>query len=295
MAAHPRGLGRGLGALLHDMETSARSGPEVKLIALSEIFPNPHQPRQTFSEDSLRELADSIRSQGVLQPVLVRPGKPQGTYELIAGERRLRACALAQVDHIPALIREISDEESIAIALIENLQREDLNPLEEALALGHLKDRLGLSQEELAIRVGRSRPAVANGLRLLQLAPAVQEDLRAGRITAGHGRAIVAIDGGEAQIELSKRVQAKGLNVRQTEELAAQYKRRSSFSAPSIAVAPGETLFQQSLRQSLATDFPCPVQFRGNRRKGSITMRYSTPEELKALLVRLGVNGETQG
>jgi ParB family transcriptional regulator, chromosome partitioning protein len=295
MAAHPRGLGRGLGALFHDMNTTSRNGAEVRMIPLAEITPNPHQPRQTFPEESLKELAHSIRSQGVLQPILVRPGKPEGTFELIAGERRLRACVLAQLELIPALVRDISDEESIAIALIENLQREDLNPLEEAFALGRLKDQLGLSQEELATRVGRSRPAVANALRLLQLTPDVQEDVRAVRITAGHARAIVALPDGGAQIELSRRVQSSGLTVRQTEELAARYKKLGSFAVRSREKAVSDTPFHQTLKHSLSLRFPCTVKCSGDQRKGSITLSYGSADEFKTLLARLGLDGGMQG
>jgi ParB family transcriptional regulator, chromosome partitioning protein len=294
MAANTRGLGRGLGALLQDMDLSARDRVEVRMVPIAEIAPNPHQPRQTFSADSLQELAHSIRSQGVLQPVLVRPGHKGNTFELIAGERRLRACALAGLERIPALVREISDEESVVIALMENLQREDLNPLEEAIALGRLKEQLKLSQEDLASRVGRSRPAVANALRLLQLAPAVQEDIRSARITAGHGRAVAGLQDRKAQVELSRLVQSKGLTVRQAEELVARFKQLGSFSAQQSRKTP-PTPFQRVLKHSLTQRFACPIRCRGDQRKGSITMSYSTPDELKEILARLGLGSGVQG
>ena len=265
------------------------------MIPVAEITPNPNQPRQTFSQESLQELAQSIRAKGVLQPVLVRPGRTEGSFELIAGERRLRASSLAGQERIPALVREISDEESFTIALIENLQREDLNPLEEALALERLKERLGLSQEELAGKVGRSRPAVANALRLLQLAASVQQDVREGRITAGHARAILAVPDHDAQAELSRRVHAKGLTVRHTEELAATFKKHGSFSPPRSGAPASDKPFQKHLKRSLSRHFPCQVQCRGDRRTGSITLSYSSADELETLLSRLGVDDEVRG
>jgi ParB family transcriptional regulator, chromosome partitioning protein len=287
MATQPRGLGRGLGALLQDMSSMANDGAEVRMIPLTRVAASPHQPRQTFSEEALQELASSIRSQGVLQPILVRPGNGKDNFELIAGERRLRASALAGLDTVPALVRQISDEDAMAIALIENLQREDLNPFEEAVALGRLKEQLGLSQEDLAARIGRSRPAVANALRLLQLAPQVQEDLQSGRITAGHARAIVAIGDHDAQRELGARVKQKQLTVRQTEELASKYKEIGAFAVRPVKTS--ETAaFRSSVRKCLQTRLPCPVQFRGDKNKGSIVLRYNSPEELKTLLSHLG-------
>jgi ParB family transcriptional regulator, chromosome partitioning protein len=287
MATQPRGLGRGLGALLQDMGSMAHDGAEVRMIPLAKISASPHQPRQTFSEEALQELASSIRSQGVLQPILVRRGADKGDFELIAGERRMRACALAGLETVPALVREISDEDAMAIALIENLQREDLNPFEEAVALGRLKEQLRLSQEELAGRIGRSRPAVANSLRLLQLAPAVQEDLQSGRITAGHARAIVAIQDHGAQAELSARVKQKQLTVRQAEELAAKFKEIGAFRIRPLRTS--ETAaFRASVRKCLQTRLPCPVQLKGDRNKGSIVLKYSSPEELNTILSRLG-------
>ncbi|MFP4070735.1 MAG: ParB/RepB/Spo0J family partition protein [Desulfovibrionales bacterium] len=284
MAVHPRGLGKGLGALLRDVAETPQNAPGVRLIPLSDIVPNPHQPRQHFSEDSLSELAQSIRTQGVLQPVLVRPGK-NGGFELIAGERRLRASRLAELEEIPALVREISDEESMAIALIENLQREDLGPVEESRALAALKQQLRISQEELAQKVGKSRPAVANALRLLQLPESVLEQLQNNMITSGHARAILGVSDPAAQEEMCARILDKGLNVRQAEQIAATYKERGTFSSgKSTTCPPADRSFFQSLRKQARKRFPCPAQFRGSREKGTITLRYRNAEELRLLL-----------
>ena len=190
MTSGNRGLGRGLDALLggvREDEKKTSDSAEVRMISVENITPNPHQPRREFSEEALIELAASIKARGVLQPILIRP-LGAGKYELVAGERRLRASKLSGLTEIPTLVREMSDQESLAIALIENLQREDLNAVEEAFGYQRLQQEFGLSQEELARQVGKSRSAVANCLRLLNLPDAVQKDIQQNTITAGHGQ-----------------------------------------------------------------------------------------------------------
>jgi ParB family chromosome partitioning protein len=209
------GLGRGLSALLP--QERAPSGPELHEVALDEIRPNPRQPRRAIDDVALGELAASIRSVGLLQPIVVRP--VAGGYELVAGERRWRASRIAGLLRIPAIVRETGDDQMLRDALIENLQRVDLDPLEEAAGFRQLVDDFGATHEEIAERVGKSRAAVTNALRLLHLAPDVQQRLASGAISAAHGRAIGALADPSAQARAVSRVIAEGLNVRQTEEL----------------------------------------------------------------------------
>lgn len=213
-------MGRGLGALIPGADTaSSQSGSEIEI---DRIALNPYQPRESIDEDRLRELADSIRVHGVLQPVLVRP-KGQGGYELVAGERRLRAATAAGLTRIPATVRDLTDEQSLQVALIENIQREDINAIDAALAYKRLLEDFGMSQEELATGLGKSRPAIANTLRLLNLPGAIREDLKSGAITEGHARAILSLERDKDQIALCERVKAVGLSVRETEQLAKRW------------------------------------------------------------------------
>lgn len=220
MAQGSRGLGRGLSALLPQDRPHGGGGPELREIGLDDIKPNPHQPRQPVDESSLAELAASIGAVGLLQPVIVR--QSDGAYELVAGERRWRAARLAGLERIPAIVRETGDDDLLREALIENVQRVDLNPLEEAAAYRQLIDDLGLTHEEVADRVGKSRAAVTNSLRLMNLAADVQQRIASGLITAAHGRAIAALADHGAQARAAARVVAEGLNVRQTEDLIRQ-------------------------------------------------------------------------
>jgi ParB family chromosome partitioning protein len=215
-----RGLGRGLGALIPGAErTEKYSGVEIEV---DRIGFNPYQPRESIDEEKLQELVSSIRVHGVLQPVVVRPSG-SGGYELVAGERRLRAAIAAGLRTIPAVVRELTNEQSLEVALIENLQREDINPVDAALAYRRLTEEFGLSQEELAFGLGKSRSAIANTLRLLNLPEEVREHVRAGRLTEGHARAILAVEDASLQVELSKRVLQAALSVREAERLARRW------------------------------------------------------------------------
>jgi ParB family transcriptional regulator, chromosome partitioning protein len=207
------GLGRGLSALLSPSESSS----SMTEIPLDEIAPNPRQPRASFDDAALGELAASIRAVGVLQPIVVR--KRPGGYQLVMGERRVRAARLAGLDRIPAVVRHADDDGMLRDALIENLQREDLNPIEEAEAFRALIKQAGLTHDEIAERIGRSRPAITNALRLLDLVPTVRERLRSGSLSAAHGRAVAVLAGAEAQERIARRIVADGLSVRATEEL----------------------------------------------------------------------------
>ena len=219
MAAKKGGLGRGLDALFADNSVEENSSASAVKLSLNEIEPNKDQPRKTFDEKALSELADSIAQHGVIQPLLVRP-MPDGSYQLVAGERRWRAARRAGLSEVPVVIREMSDSEMMELALIENLQREDLNPIEEAEGLQHLIHTYGLTQEAAAARVGRSRPAIANALRLLSLPTPILELTRDGKISAGHARALLSLNDEEKMVEIADQILKKEISVREVERLA---------------------------------------------------------------------------
>jgi ParB family chromosome partitioning protein len=306
--AGAKGLGRGLDVLLKGMAVN-KEHPEVIMVRLEDVKPNPRQPRLEFDPQALDDLANSIREQGVLQPIMIRPvsGASHG-YELVAGERRLRASKLAGLDEIPAIVREVTDEQSLALALIENLQRENLNALEEAKGFDQLLNSFSLSQEALAQRVGKSRSAVANSLRLLQLPGPIQESLFSDAISAGHARALLAVSDEAAREELWKRIIGQGLSVRDTEELASYWKEHgrlpegpavSNESAQNSAepARTGETRRKRPpqpeemtlLASRLRDRFRANVKLGGDQGRGKITFSYSSREELKALLDEWGV------
>jgi ParB family transcriptional regulator, chromosome partitioning protein len=275
MKRRPGGLGRGLDALL---PARAAAGGVLEL-DVAAIRPNPAQPRTRIPPDELAELAASIAEHGVLQPIIVTGGD-EG-YLLIAGERRWRAAQLAGRRTIPAVVKEATDQERLELALVENLQRQDLTPLEEAAAYRQLVAEHGLTQEAVATRVGKSRVAVANALRLLNLAPVARDALLAGRITAGHARALLACPDDATQEQLLARVLATDLSVRATEELVRRGigpRARSALPA-SVEVAAVE----QQLRQALGTK----VQLQRSRRGGRIVIHYYSDDELQGLFERL--------
>ena len=226
MAKKQSGLGKGLGALM--LENSVDDMISPNTVSIDEIVPNKEQPRKTFDEGSLAELSESIKQHGVLQPLLVRP-LPEGGYQLVAGERRWRACRMAGLREVPVVIKELTDTETMEIAIIENLQREDLNPIEEAEGLQALIDKCGFTQEEVATSVGKSRPAIANSLRLLRLPPEVREMTKNGEISAGHARALLAFDNEAMIYEVANNIVSKKLTVRDVERL-------SKMKEPSAAV-----------------------------------------------------------
>ena len=219
MAAKKGGLGRGLDALFADNSVEENSSASAVKLSLNEIEPNKDQPRKTFDEKALSELADSIAQHGVIQPLLGRP-MPEGSYQLVAGERRWRAARRAGLSEVPVVIREMSDSEMMELALIENLQREDLNPIEEAEGLQQLIHTYGLTQETAAARVGRSRPAIANALRLLSLPTPILELTRDGKISAGHARALLSLNDEEKMVEIADQILKKEISVREVERLA---------------------------------------------------------------------------
>jgi ParB family chromosome partitioning protein len=274
--APPRefGLGRGLDALIPP-PSGAEDGRQIPL---DRIVANPHQPRARFEEDELGDLAASIETHGVLQPIVVR-GLANGDYQLIAGERRVRAARLAGLTQIPAVVREPTEEEMVELALIENLQRTDLNPLEEAIGFRLLIDRFGMAHEAVATRVGRSRAAVTNALRLLELAPETQEALLEGQISEGHARALAGLTVPELQVAALAIVLERQLSVRQTEELV---RRRRRQARPEQTSAREEDLaeLEDRLRGRLATK----VAITRTRSGGRISIEFGSDEELDRLI-----------
>ena len=281
----PRGLGRGLDALFGDepVQEEEKSGG-TQTLRISDIEPNPHQPRRDFNEEALQTLAESIRDNGLLQPLLVRRN---GTgYQLIAGERRWRACRRAGLSEVPAIVMEADDLRMMELALVENLQRENLNPLEEAQSYQVLMDEFGLSQAQAAAKVGKSRPAVANAVRLLTLPENVLDMLRTGELSAGHARALLAVEDDEAISELADRVVKLGLNVRQTERLAALWKdsQEKSPEAPPTQTLESDVDHLTEIRERLSGIWGRRVDFRQNRGKSYVTIEYYDNEDLQALI-----------
>ncbi len=274
-----KALGRGLSSLIREVESVAPAG--LDLIPVSFVDPNPFQPRQTFSEESLRELADSIRASGVVQPILVRRAPAEGRFQLIAGERRLRAARQAGLERIPAVLRELDDRQALELALTENLLRQDLNPLEVARAYEGLQHTFHLSHEEIAEHLGVSRSAITNTLRLLRLPAAVQEMLSDGRISAGHARALAAIENPDRIVKLARQVVSKGLSVRQTEELVAgpSVEPAQPTPKPAANIDPNVRAAVLELERALGTK----VRIVGTSSRGRIEIRYFSAEDLNRL------------
>jgi ParB family transcriptional regulator, chromosome partitioning protein len=305
MPQQKRGLGKGLGALIpsgptgpggmpgiHGAVGTVQYGtddPELPIegayleeVPVGAIRPNPRQPRQIFDEETLAELAASIAVVGLLQPVVVRQAGP-GSYELIMGERRWRASQLAGIDVIPAIVRETSDDDLLRNALMENLHREQLNPLEEAAAYQQLLDDFAVTHEELARRVGRSRPHISNTIRLLNLPPAVQKRVAAGVLSAGHARALLAVDDPAFQEQLALRIVAEGLSVRAVEEIVAmgaQPAKSPRAPAGRQPVAPG----LRDLADRLSDLFDTRVKVELGQRKGKIVVEFASLEDLERIV-----------
>jgi ParB family transcriptional regulator, chromosome partitioning protein len=276
----PHGLGRGLAALIPQR---APQGAGTVEIALDRIRENPRQPRQRMADDALATLAASIREHGVIQPILVT--ETIDGYQLVAGERRVRAARMAGLDHIPAVVRQLADREQLELALVENLQREDLDPIEAARAYRQLIDEFAFSQEDLASRVGRARSTVANTLRLLDLHAAVQAAVAAGQITEGHARALGGLPN-ESQARVLELVVERDLSVRQAEELVRRVREPrvpSSISAAQATRDPDLDRVEEDLRRALGTK----VRLAKSRRGGRIVIEYYSAEELGRLYDRL--------
>lgn len=279
------GLGRGLNALVSEAEyetggsaaSASNAASETKL-PIEDIVPNPNQPRIHFNETELRELSESIQEHGVLQPLLVR--KHGNGYEIIAGERRYQASKLAGLEELPVIIKDVNDEEMLALALIENLQRSDLNPVEEAKGYRQLIDASGMTQETLSKAVSKSRSAITNSLRLLDLPEVVQQMIFEGKLTAGHARAILAVPYEDARIRLAEKVVAEGLSVRATENLAPLFSAGETPKTPRPATPQSFTKAARVLRQVFNTN----VRVKSSRGKNKIEIEFKDEEELSRIL-----------
>ena len=278
--ASQKGLGRGLGALLGDFDQDAAEDSAYKLLPLHRVEPNPDQPRQDFDEEELAALAESIRVHGVLQPLTVRE-TGGGYYQIIAGERRWRASRMAGLTDVPAIVIEADDKKAKELALIENLQRQDLNSVEEALGYQSLMNEFGLTQEEAAQRVGKSRPAVANALRLLTLDEKVLDMLRAGELTAGHAKAILMLKSEKKQLEAAQKIANLGLSVRQAELLC---KNMSKEQPEKKEPAAFQVDYVRECEKSLSKHLGRGVKIVNGKRKGRFELEFYGQEDLQNLL-----------
>ena len=277
--ATQKGLGRGLGALLGDFgDETAETGP-YQLLPIYKVEPNPDQPRQDFDEAQLQALAESIGEHGMIQPLTVRP-MPNGYYQIIAGERRGRAAGMANLMEVPAVVMEADDKKAMELALIENLQRQDLNPVEEAKGYQSLIEDYGLTQDEAAKRVGKSRPAVANSLRLLGLCPAVLEKLRTGELSAGHARAVLTLKSEKKQMEAAQKIAALGLSVRQAELLCKNMEREPAPEKPVTL----EVNYVAECEKQLSKHLGRGVKIVNGKRKGRFELEFYGQEDLQVLL-----------
>ena len=277
--ASNKGLGKGLGALLGDFDTEVSEKSPYQLLPIYKVEPNPNQPRQSFDEEELQNLSDSIAEHGVVQPLTVRQ-LSSGYYQIIAGERRWRAARMAGLSDIPAVIIEADDKKAMELALIENLQRQDLNPVEEALGYQSLIQEYGLTQEEAAKRVGKSRPAVAYALRLLGLCPEVMEYLRGGDLSAGHARAVLTLKSEKKQLEAAKKIMALALSVRQAETLCKNMsKEPKEEKQPTLAID-----YVAECEKSLSKQLGRGVMIVNGKRKGRFELEFYGQDDLQKLL-----------
>ena len=277
--ASNKGLGKGLGALLGDFAEEPVSGSAYRLLPIYKVEPNPDQPRRDFDEEELQALSESIAAHGVIQPLTVRE-MPNGYYQIIAGERRWRAARMANISDVPVIVVEADDRKAMELALIENLQRQDLNPVEEALGYQSLIEEYGLTQEEAASRVGKSRPAVANALRLLGLCPEVLELLKTGALSAGHARAVLTLKTEKQQLEAAKKIIALSLSVRQAETLC-----KNMGKPPAPKKEPVfEVNYVAECEKNLSKHLGRGVKIVNGKRKGRFELEFYGPEDLQRLL-----------
>ena len=276
----PKGLGRGLGALLGDFQEPVTEKSNYRTVPLHRIEPNPDQPRKDFDEEALQELSESISVHGLIQPLTVRETEP-GYYQIIAGERRWRACRMAGVQDVQVVVLDADDCKAMELALIENLQRSDLNCVEEALGYQTLIDDFGLTQEECSARVSKSRSAVANALRLLNLPGKVLEMLRDGRLTAGHARAVLTVKTEKKQLEAAQKIAALGLSVRQAELLCRNLSRENDPEPPK---APLAIDYVAECEKSLSRALGRGVKIVNGKRKGKFELEFYGQEDLQTLL-----------
>lgn len=278
--ANQKGLGKGLGALLGDFGEEPLEQSAYQLLPIYKVEPNPDQPRCDFNEEELQALAESITAHGVIQPLAVRE-LPNGYYQIIAGERRWRAARLADLAEIPAVVLDVDDRETMELALIENLQRQDLNPVEEAMGYQHLIEEYGLTQEEAAAQVGKSRPTVANALRILSLCPEVLERVKKGELTAGHARAILTLKNEKKQQQAAQKIVALGLSVRQAELLCKNMCREP---APVKEETVLTVDYVAECEKSLSKHLGRGVKIINGKRKGRFELEFYGQEDLQVLL-----------
>ena len=275
-----KGLGKGLGALLGDFEETTTESSPYRMLPIYKVEPNPDQPRQEFDEEELQTLADSISVHGVIQPLTVRESA-SGYYQIIAGERRWRAARLANLSEIPVVVIEADDRKALELALIENLQRQDLNPVEEAMGYQTLMEDYGLTQEQTATQVGKSRPAVANALRLLSLTPEVLELLRKGELSAGHARAILTLKSEKKQQEAAKKIIALGMSVRAAETLC---KNMAKEKEPGKKVETFAVDYVAECEKSLSKHLGRKVKIVTGKKKGRFELEFYDQDDLQKLL-----------
>ena len=277
--ASQKGLGKGLGALLGDFAEEPQEKSAYQSLPIYKVEPNPDQPRKDFDPEELENLAESIRVHGLIQPLTVRE-MSSGYYQIIAGERRWRAARLAKLSEVPVVVIDADDRKAMELALIENLQRQDLNPVEEALGYKSLMEDYGLTQEEAATRVGKSRPAVANALRLLSLNPEVLELVRSGSLTAGHARAIASLKSEKKQLDAAKKVIALSLSVRQTETLCKNMEKEPTPKKEEVFAVDYVAECEKSLSKHLGRG----VKIVNGKRKGRFELEFYGQEDLQKLL-----------
>ena len=277
--AQQKGLGRGLGALLGDFSSQQEAESGLKMLPLQRVEPNPNQPRQDFDPEALESLAESIRVHGVVQPLTVRETS-DGYYQIIAGERRWRASRMAGLMEVPAVVIEADDATAMELALIENLQRQDLNPVEEALGYQSLIQDYGMTQDQAAQRVGKSRPAVANALRLLALSPEVLELVRSGELSAGHARAVLTLKDEKMQMEAAKKILALSLSVRQAETLC---RNMAKAPKPEPEPQPLAVTYIAECEKTLSKSLGRGVKIVNGKRKGRFELEFYGQEDLQRL------------
>lgn len=277
------GLGKGLGALIPEPSTHNTSGNGALLVDINQIVPNPRQPRYQMRPEDLQELADSIREHGIIQPLIVAQEPGEDKFTLIAGERRLRAAKMAGLDLVPVILRQVTDQQLLEIALIENVQRSDLTPLETAEAYRQLNESFGLSHEEIAQRVGKSRVAVTNTLRLLKLPKSGREALAEGLISEGHARALLGLTNPQGQISALQTILKNDLTVRQTEDLV---RKMTGEKLAQAAAKPADPVINE-LEERLASRLGTRVSIHHGKKGGSVVIHYYSDEELNALIGNL--------
>ena len=280
--ASQKGLGKGLGALLGDFGEESLEQSAYRLLPIYRVEPNPDQPRQSFNDEELAELADSIAEHGIIQPLTVRETQ-SGYYQIIAGERRWRAARICKLSEVPAIVVEADDRKSVELALIENLQRQDLNAVEEAMGYRCLMDDYGLTQEEAAARVGKSRPAVANALRLLNLGPDVQDMVRSGKLTAGHARAVLVLKDQGKQLEAAKKIVALGMSVRAAETLC----KNMAKPKPEKKEEGLKVDYVAECEKQLSKHLGRAVKIVNGKKKGRFELEFYGKDDLEMLLAAL--------